>query len=88
VTLEVLEPHGRQRAQEPREILRPDRHLCGIHDCAPREPQQRPAQKSKPGKRLKPPVGISPKSNITCADESCGKLVAKPLARIFVAAKM
>jgi hypothetical protein len=32
-------------------------------------------------------AGISPKSNINCADESCGKLVAKQLAQIFVAAK-
>jgi hypothetical protein len=37
VTLEALEPYGRRPAQMAREILRPDRHLCGIRDDAPRE---------------------------------------------------
>jgi hypothetical protein len=36
VTLEALEPHGKQRAQAARKIIRPDRHLCGIRDDAPR----------------------------------------------------
>jgi hypothetical protein len=36
VTLETLEPHGKQRAQVAREIIRPDRHLRGIRDDAPR----------------------------------------------------
>jgi hypothetical protein len=37
VRLEALEPHGRQPAHGAREILRPERHLCGIRDDAPRE---------------------------------------------------
>jgi hypothetical protein len=72
---------------EAREILRPDRHLRRIRAGASRKAPPRPTQNSKPGERLKPVAGISPKSNISCADESCGKLVAKPLAQIFVAAK-
>jgi hypothetical protein len=61
--------------------------LRGIRDDAPREPPHRPAQNSKPKERLKRAVGISPKSNINCTEKSCGKLAAKPLAQIFVAAK-
>jgi hypothetical protein len=34
---EALEPVGRQPAQGAREILRPDRHLCGMRDDALRE---------------------------------------------------
>jgi hypothetical protein len=36
VTLEALEPHGKACSRVAREILRPDRHLCGIRDDAPR----------------------------------------------------
>jgi hypothetical protein len=37
LTLEALEPHGRQPAPDAREILRPDRHLSSMLDAAPRE---------------------------------------------------
>jgi hypothetical protein len=37
VTHEVLDPHGRRPAPGAREILRPERHLRGIRNDAPRE---------------------------------------------------
>lgn len=37
VRLEALEPHGKACRSHAREILRPERHLCGIRDGAPRE---------------------------------------------------
>jgi hypothetical protein len=61
--------------------------LCGIHDRAPRQVPHRPAQNSKPGERLKPRHHNSPKSNINRADKSWGKLAAKRIASIFLAAK-
>jgi hypothetical protein len=61
--------------------------LCGIRAAAPRQVPHRPAQNSKPGERLKRVSGISPKSNINCTEESCGKLAAKQFSQIFVAAK-
>jgi hypothetical protein len=51
VRLEALEPYGRQRAKRARETLRPERHLRGIRDDAPRErrPDRRKIQNQANG---------------------------------------
>lgn len=87
MTLEAVEPHAGSEPNRPLKIPRPDRHLRCIRADAPRQVPHRLAQNSKPEERLKRAIGISPKSDINCADKSCGKLAATSLAQIFVAAK-
>jgi hypothetical protein len=61
--------------------------LCGIRDDALRDRRSGRRKIPNQGKGLSRPGGILPKSNINRTDESCGKLMAKQLAQIFLAAK-
>jgi hypothetical protein len=87
VRLEALELYGSSRPSERAKSC----VLTGT--CAASEPTRRANRSS--GRRKIPnqasglsrAAGISPKSNINRVDKSCGKLEAKQLAEIFVAAK-
>src|ERR1700733_15255032 len=87
VTLEALEPYGKACSSHAREILRPERHLCGIRDDAPRERRTGRRKIPNQGNGLSRVGRNQPIRTLTAPTSLAANLRQISLRKFFVAAK-